>query len=123
MNHNLFPERASDVPWPTHRVAVPDTSMLRDSDGAGPESVETLMSAVEGADDSPDTLSARAAPAARELGEDASTAGQTRQPASARVLKVGDEWADGVRDTVRKNPLATVAAAVTLGVLLARIVR
>lgn len=123
MNQTLFPEHASDVPWPTHRVAVPDTSMLPVSETARPELDDRLKSAVAGAHVSLDRLAARAAPAVQKLGEGASAAAQTLHSASDRVRQVGDEWADGVRDTVRKNPLVTVAAAAALGVLIARIVR
>jgi len=39
------------------------------------------------------------------------------------VREKGDEWADGLRDTVRRNPLSAVAAAMAIGALIARITR
>ena len=35
----------------------------------------------------------------------------------------GDEWADDLRVTVRRNPLSAVAAAMAIGALIARITR
>ena len=39
------------------------------------------------------------------------------------VREKGDEWADGLRATVRRNPLSSVAAAMVIGALIARITR
>lgn len=41
----------------------------------------------------------------------------------ARLRETRDEWVEGVRASVRNNPLATVAAAVALGAVIARIAR
>ena len=35
----------------------------------------------------------------------------------------GDEWANDLRETVRRNPLSAVAAAIAVGALVARITR
>lgn len=40
-----------------------------------------------------------------------------------QVREKGDEWADGLRATVRRNPLSAVAIAVAIGALIARITR
>jgi hypothetical protein len=37
--------------------------------------------------------------------------------------ETGDEWVEGVRSTVRSNPLASVAAALALGAVIARVTR
>ena len=39
------------------------------------------------------------------------------------VREKGDEWADDMRASVRRNPLSTVLAAVAIGALIARITR
>jgi len=40
-----------------------------------------------------------------------------------QMREKGDEWADGLRDTVRRSPLSAVAAAIAIGALIARIAR
>jgi len=43
---------------------------------------------------------------------------------SAKPLgKTRDEWADGLRGTVRNHPLAAMAAAVALGAVIVRVIR
>ena len=39
------------------------------------------------------------------------------------VREKGDEWANDLRATVRRNPLSAVAAAMALGALIARVTR
>ena len=88
---------ASDVPWLTsdRRVPVPDTSMLNNSAGS----------------------------AARRIGDGVSAA-QKKQPAETALPgKAPDAWAEGLRSTVRSNPLACLAAALAAGLLIARVTR
>jgi len=40
-----------------------------------------------------------------------------------QLRETRDAWAENVRDSVRRNPLVSVAAALTLGALVARITR
>lgn len=44
-------------------------------------------------------------------------------PAATSQEEVASAWAEGLRCTVRDHPLATVAAAAALGMLLARLTR
>ena len=76
MNPNPFLDRASDVPWPTHRDVSANTGVLQDSD---------------------------------------KTTASRRQTQS--------ESAHGARTTLRSHPLAWVAAAAALGILVARFAR
>ena len=39
------------------------------------------------------------------------------------VREKGDEWANDMRATVRRNPLSAVAAAMAVGALIARVKR
>lgn len=125
MNQPIHPNSASDAPWPSgdHRVRVPDTSMLPGSEKAPPAAVGLLKTAVQGAHNTIDHLADRAAPAVRQLAESVSAAGETLHAKSDQWRETGDEWVEGVRTTVRCNPLASVAAALALGVVIARITR
>lgn len=76
MNPTPFLDRASDVPWPTHRDVSVQTAVPQDSD-------ETTI----------------------------------------RRRQTQSESAHGARTTVRSHPLAWVAAAATLGILVARFAR
>jgi ElaB/YqjD/DUF883 family membrane-anchored ribosome-binding protein len=125
MNETIHPDGASDVPWPTsdHRVPVPDTSMLPGSEKAPPAAVGLLKNAVQGAHDTIDRLADGAAPAVQRLGESVSAAAQALSVRTDQLRETRDAWVEGVRSTVRDNPLASVAAALALGAVIARITR
>ena len=125
MNEIIHPERPSDVPWLTddQRVRVPDTSMLPGSEKAPPAVVGLLKQAVQGAHDTIDRLADSASPAVRHLGESVSAAGETLHAKTDQLRETRDAWAEGVRTKVRSNPLASIAAALALGAVIARITR
>ena len=64
-----------------------------------------------------------AAPAARQIGEHVSAAGDALQAKTGQLRDARDEWVESVRTTVRGSPLVTIAAALALGALIARITR
>lgn len=125
MNETIRPDGASDVPWLTsdRRVRVPDTSMLPGSEKAAPAVVGMLNHAVQGAHDTIDRIADGAAPAARQIGERVSAAGDALQAKTGQLRDSRDEWVESVRTTVRGSPLVTIAAALALGALIARITR
>lgn len=125
MNETIQPDGASDVPWLTsdRRVRVPDTSMLPGSEKAAPAVVGMLNHAVQGAHDTIDRLADSAAPAARQIGESVSAAGDALQEKTGQLRDARDEWVESVRTTVRGSPLTAMAAALALGALIARITR
>jgi ElaB/YqjD/DUF883 family membrane-anchored ribosome-binding protein len=125
MNETIPSDNASDPPWPNgnHRMPVPDTSMLPGSEKAPPAAVGMLKNAVQGAHDTIDRLADKAEPTVRQLGQSVEAAGQTLQAKTDQLRGTRDEWAEEARRTVRKNPLAAVAAAFALGALIARISR
>ena len=125
MNENTHSDGASDVPWPTsdHRVRVPDTSMLPGSEKAAPALVGLLNHAGQGAYETIDRLADSAAPAAQQLGERVSAAGNALHAKTDQLRDTRDEWVESVRTTVRRNPLASIAAAIALGAVIARITR
>lgn len=123
MNEINTPARTSDVPWSTSNHRVPDTSMLPGSEKAAPAAVGLLKNAVQGAHDTIDRLADRAEPAVRQVGESVSAAGKTLHAKTDRLRETRDEWVEGARTTVRSHPLVSVAAALALGAVIARIIR
>lgn len=57
------------------------------------------------------------------LPDTGSSAEEVLQATTDRLRDIRDEWADSARTTVRGHPLLAVAAAVALGVVIARITR
>lgn len=106
-----------------HRMPVPDTSMLPGSEKAPPPAVQLLKQAVRGAHDSIDRLAETVTPTVRKLGESVSAAEDALQAKSEQWRETGDAWVEGMRTTVRRNPLVCVAGALALGALIARINR
>ena len=92
---------------------------------AGPNTgaPDLLQRVVNGAHDTIDRLAETAAPHVQRLQEGMSSAGDTLQQRSDQALEIGDEWAESLRTTVRDHPLAAVATAVAVGMLVARITR
>jgi len=125
MNETIHSQSTSDLPWNNgdQRMPVPDTSMLPGSEKAPPAAIGVLNNAVQGAHDTIDRLADRAAPAVRQLGESVAAVGETLQTKTDQLREKRDVWVEGTRSTVRRNPLAAVAAALALGAVIARITR
>lgn len=125
MNETNIPAGASDSPWPSrdHPVQAREESMLPNSERAGPAAVGLLKNAVQGAHETIDRLADRAEPAVRHLGESVSAAGDTLHAKADQLRETRDEWAEGMRTTVRSKPLVSVAVAFALGAIFARITR
>jgi len=125
MNETIHSQSASNLPWNNgdQRMPVPDTSMLPGSEKAPPAAIGVLNNAVQGAHDTIDRLADRAAPAVRQLGESVAAVGETLQTKTDQLREKRDVWVEGTRSTVRRNPLAAVAAALALGAVIARITR
>jgi hypothetical protein len=125
MNETLHLDGASDVPMPTPdpKIRVPDTSMLPGSEPPETAVVGLLNHAVQGAHETIDRLADSAAPAAQQLDERISAAGDALHAKTDQLRGTRDEWVESVRSTVRSKPLACLAAAIALGVVIARITR
>ena len=81
---------------------------------------DDLMSrVVAGAHDTIDRLAETAAPHVERLQQ----AGDQMGVRAEHLREIGDEWTQSLRETIRQNPLAAVAVAAALGVLLARVAR
>lgn len=125
MNETNFPRSTPDVTWPTpdYERVEPDASALADSDNAAPTAAGLLNNAVQGAHHTIDRLADRAKPAVEQLGESALAAQDALHVKADQLRETRDEWVESARTTVRSNPLVAVAAAVTLGLVIARITR
>lgn len=125
MNETTPPDGASDGPWPTRdqRARVPDAAMAPGSENAAGAAVGLLNQAVQGAHDTIDRLADGAAPAAQQLGERVSAAGDAIHAWSDPMRQTLDECLASVRTTVRSNPLASMAVAMALGAVIVRITR
>lgn len=123
MNQAFQHDSSPNGPWLTGDQPVPNTSMLPGSEKAPPAAVGLLNSAVQGAHHTIDRLADSAAPAVRQLHQSVSAAGQTLNAKTDQLRETRDAWAEGVRTTVRSNPLASVAVALALGAVIAGITR
>ena len=125
MNPTIDSNGESDAPWrhSDRQLPVPDTSMLHGSAQATPAAVGLLNQAARGAHHTIDRLADSAEPAVRQLGERVAAAENALQAKAGQLRETRDEWAESLRGTVRSQPLAAIAVAAALGMLLARITR
>lgn len=125
MNENNHSATPADAHWPAtdHRVRLSDTSTPAVSETAPPATVGLLAQAARGAHDTIDRLADGAAPAMRQLGDRVAATEKALLEKTEQLRDTRDAWAEGVRTTVRSNPLVIVAAAFALGAVIARIGR
>ena len=90
--------------------------------GTRPQS-DVLNRVVQGAHQTIDKLAETAAPHVQRLEQGVSSASETLHARADHAREVGDEWAESLRTTVRENPLAALATALAVGVLIARLTR
>jgi ElaB/YqjD/DUF883 family membrane-anchored ribosome-binding protein len=93
------------------------------SEIAAPPVVNLLNHAVQGAHDTIDRVADAATPAARQLGERVAAVEDALHANTDQLRETKDQWVGGVRDTVRKNPLACLAGAIALGAVIGRLSR
>jgi ElaB/YqjD/DUF883 family membrane-anchored ribosome-binding protein len=84
---------------------------------------DVLNRVVQGAHQTIDKLAETAAPHVQRLEQGVASASETLHARADHVREVGDEWAESLRSTVRENPLAAVATALAVGLLIARLTR
>jgi ElaB/YqjD/DUF883 family membrane-anchored ribosome-binding protein len=82
---------------------------------------ELLERVVQGAHQTIDRLADAVSPHLQRMQSGVSTAGESLTARKEELRETTDEWADSLRDTVRENPLAAVAAAVAVGIIVARL--
>ncbi len=124
---------ATENPFPSSTDATTSaagygaSSMSSNGNGNGLASSsvpnDMLNKVVEKAHQTIDRLAETAAPHVQRLSEGASSASGVLHDRADRARELGDEWTQSLRSTVRENPLATVAAALALGVIIAKLSR
>jgi ElaB/YqjD/DUF883 family membrane-anchored ribosome-binding protein len=84
---------------------------------------ELMARAVKGAQEKIDQLAERATPPLEQLEHGLAQTGEVLHDKAEQWRSTGDEWAESLRGSVRDHPLAAVAAALALGVVIARLTR
>ena len=106
-------------PVPTDVGAPPRVTDV--SAAAGVAAAPLLDSVVRSAHDTIDRVAAKAAPAVERMVSGAQGATDAVQQRVHDAGELGHEWADTLRATVRDHPLASLAVAVAVGVLISRL--
>ena len=125
---------ANENPFPSSADAMPGAAGsaggygMSSSSGNGALSASSapndmLSKVVEKAHATIDRLAETAAPHVQRLSQGASSASDVLHDRAGQARELGDEWTESLRTTVRDNPLATVAAALALGVIIAKLSR
>ena len=116
MTESLYPS----ILAPTSR---PEGSSEPDGNGAALHQQPLTDRMAQGAHHTIDRLAESAAPHIERV--EGALAGVTEhlKVQAKQVREKGDEWADDLRATVRRNPLSALVAAVAVGALIARITR
>jgi ElaB/YqjD/DUF883 family membrane-anchored ribosome-binding protein len=128
MNETIEPNDARDAPWLTHehRLGMPDSPAapsLPEAEKAPTAAVASLNRIADTAHDAVDRFADSAAPKVRQLGESMAGAEAALHEKADQLGRARDEWAEGLRGTVRSHPLAAVAGAAVLGAVIARVTR
>jgi ElaB/YqjD/DUF883 family membrane-anchored ribosome-binding protein len=79
--------------------------------------------AVQAGHNTIDRVADASASTVRRMGERMQGAEDALHAKTAQLRITRDEWVESMRGTVRSNPLASVAAAMALGLLVARVTR
>ena len=84
---------------------------------------EMMTRVVKGAHETIDRIAEKATPPLEQLEQGLAQTGEVLHDKAEQWRMTGDEWAESLRDTVREHPLAAVAAALAVGVVVARLTR
>lgn len=88
-----------------------------------PQGKDLLNRMTEGAHGAVDRLADTAGPAVQKIESTVVQANEALHQQAQRARELGDEWSEGVRETVRQHPLTSVLVALAAGALIARISR
>lgn len=129
-----FPSPPADPSLPDRRPVpgAPDTSAAPGFTGASgapgmpqdaPRSTaaDMVTRVVKGAHESIDSLAEHAKPPLQRLEQGLAHGGEALHEKADQLRATGDEWAESLRETVREHPIAALAAALAVGVVIARL--
>jgi len=84
---------------------------------------EMMSRVVRGAHETIDHFADHATPPLEQLEHGLAQTGEVLHDEAGQWRATGDEWAESLRSSVREHPLAAVAAALAVGVVIARLAR
>lgn len=115
----------SDSPYTFPSAQTPRTDGTGEPGGNGAAMHHQPLTdrMAQGAHHTIDRLAETAAPHVERLGDAVSNASLRLKEQARHAREAGDEWAEGLRVTVRRNPLAAVASALAIGALISRFMR
>ena len=114
----------SESSYPNILIQTSGTDHRADpSDNSTTEPSQLTDRMAQGAHHTIDRLAESAGPQIERVeGAIAGAAGHLKDQAR-HAREKGDEWADDLRTTVRRNPLSAIAVAMAVGALIARVTR
>jgi len=101
---------------------VPGTP-LKPQDTQQSVTAEMMTRVVKGAHETIDQIAERAMPPLEQLEHGLAQTGGALHDKAEQWRTTGDEWAESLRGSVREHPLAALAAALAVGVVIARLAR
>lgn len=115
----------ADTPFPTSTSspATPASSSAGSTPTATGETGDMLNRVVQGAHSAIDRMAETAAPTVQKLQEGVQAASDTLSQRADDARAMSEAWAESLRSTVREHPLAAVATALAVGVLVSRLAR
>jgi ElaB/YqjD/DUF883 family membrane-anchored ribosome-binding protein len=111
------------TPAPVQEEDALSGTPLMPQDVHAPAAGDLMTRVAKGAHDTIDQLAERATPQLAQLERGLSQAGGALHDKAESMRATGDEWAESLRSSVRDHPLGALAAALAVGVLIARIAR
>jgi len=132
-NDPSAPQGTSATPFPTSESAATASAGSAaepaapgsngSAAGAQASSEDLLNRVVQSAHQTIDRLAESAAPHVRKLQDGVTGANEKLHEKADHAKQLGDEWSESLRSTVRDHPLAAVATALAVGMLIARLTR
>ena len=125
---NTFPKTGTSTPS-SASPATPATGGSGSRPVADAAAIESAAAAerdvmrrvVQGAHEAVDRIADKAIPAVERLRGAYDDAADTLKARADQAVDLKDEWTESLRMTVREHPLASIGAALALGVILARL--
>ncbi|MDR7150653.1 putative RNA-binding Zn ribbon-like protein [Hydrogenophaga palleronii] len=93
------------------------------ANSGGSHAKQILNRVTEGAHHAVDRFAEKAGPAVEKIESGVSHANESLAEQAQHMRELGDEWTQGLRKTVRANPLTSVLLAMVAGAVIARVTR
>ncbi len=114
-----IPGSAQSLPQQNDEPGTP--VMVQDPPASA--TAEMMTRVVKGAHETIDRLAEGATPQLEQLEQGLAATGEVLHDKAEQWRATGDEWAESLRGSVREHPLAALAAALAVGVVIARLAR